>query len=874
MPTFCRSLCPILLVLLLPTATAQNGREENVLIRSVPYQSAPIRSGPYPEGEPLPERAVDGGVEIAGHTIKTEHYEAMKRSGYVPMRRELTDAELLAALEPEFRERFDTAADFAAHARRKFSDYVPFLYWGFRRRGTGQVAWKAQETYAEQFTPEGQLKPRYLGNGSPPTVAMMRWAGSYWNTGDETWARAVRDAFKPYYHANRPPLGKVHNAKARAMWHVLGAASRTPFLIESYGYLYGSTSWTGADHVAFLKAMLERGRYLRYTSQPVGPWLEYNPFCYGNWLLYQLQGLLAIAAYFPEFREADDWLAHATRGIGRHGDWSVMQDSGFDEYSYSYADQVCGQMEYCYNTFAKNGLPLPPRFRANVLRLHELFLKLAHPAGERIPFGDTHRGASGTPNRSRWAALAFLDGRFKHFAAELPDQYLEQGARVLHPGDPEGAVRRFRALESVPPTAMSHILPEPGWVVMRSDWDRNATVVACAYRGSARVFHSGWEMGSFNLWAHGEPLLTKLLGYSSYSSGYPDGFCRTPRQANQVILKGAEMRRVAGSLRNWFSSPVFDYLHMDHRGWRDGQVTVRRRLLFLKPDWVLIIDDVEGEGSGEALWQAHTGEAEPKIDGTRAAVSHGNARATLAVVGTRWRTESHRVPGKGKTVHLLIAGKEGELPLRFVTAIHLAALDVPGPGACRPLRGEGAEGVELTNGGAVHRVQWEASPATAGRFVAWAGGDGARFFAGDGNPDGALKALLDEAEAGNRWNGRALFVDPASPARGNSMGAIDLAHVEAFAYHGRPEMTPAGTAGRVVWQTDVPARHSVLYRRAGTATWQRQFQPDLYRKAWILLPDLTPGADYDLRVESELESGQLLRSPAFVRTAPAEWSMF
>ena len=192
-----------------PALGASTGRDENTGVRSAPYTSAAIRSGPYPEGEALPEQPTEGGVLVAGQTIRTEHYEEMKRSGYLPMRRELTDAELLAALKPDVAGALHSAAELADYARGKLSDYVPFLYWGFRRPETGQVPRQAEETYTKEFTPEGQLKPRYLGNASPPTVAMLRWGSSYWNTNDEKWARAVRDAFMPYYRANRPPLGKV-----------------------------------------------------------------------------------------------------------------------------------------------------------------------------------------------------------------------------------------------------------------------------------------------------------------------------------------------------------------------------------------------------------------------------------------------------------------------------------------------------------------------------------------------------------------------------------------------------------------------------------------------------------------------------------------
>lgn len=862
-------------VLLVATtvALADAGRDANIRIRSTPPRPAPMRSGPYPPGVALPERKVEGGVEIAGQVIKDTDYAQLKASGYVPMRRELTDHELLAALKPELGIR--TTADLAKRARAKFAEYVPSLYWGFRKPGSGQLVGGATAAYGQFFTSEGVFKPTYLAMSRPPGVAMLRWAGSYWNTGDDRWARAVRDASMPYYHANRPPLEKIRNSKARGMWHVLGNGSQVPFLVESYALVSSSPEWTDSDHANFAKAMLERGRFLRYTTVPVGPWVPYNPFGYGNWILYQLQGLLAVSAYFPEFSEAEEWLAHATAGIGRHGDWVVMPDCGFDEYSYSYFGQVSGQMQYCFNTFRQAKLPLPPRFGDNVLRLHELFLKIAAPGCEPLPFGDVSRRARPLASSCRWAALAFMDGRFKTFGASMPDEYLEAGARVLYPDDPAAAVQRFRELAPVPPETTSNLVAECGWVMMRSGWDQDATVVAMPFRGSDKVFHSGWDMLSINLWSHGEPLLRKLLGYDGYMRGYPEGVGRTPRQANHVLLKGEKLRRVAGSLRNWFTSETLDYVHVDHRGWREGAVTARRRVLFVKPDWLVLIDDIEGEGPSELVWQAHCDDVVPRTSGAAASVTRGVARAALVSLGSTFAVDALRVVGMEKTVYLLKAEKSGSLPLRFVTLIHI------GEGEVVAAEATGGELVALGGarfsvaGGLEHTVLWEPLKSGHARCLSWSSPAGPEaFVASDGNSSPALENLLRSTAVGAQWNGRVLLSRQGAVSGANSREAIDASKVQAFTYHGRLELTPAGTAGRVGWETETPAHHSVLYRLAGAGTWQRQFQPGLHKSAWILVPDLIPARDYELRAVSEFESGGTAQSPVFTRRAPGEWAMF
>ena len=859
-------------------------RDENIRVRSTRPEMPEIYSGPYPPGEALPETPVEGGADIAGRFVKQEHYNAFVKDGTVPFRRELTDQELLDALRPDLRERLRTPTDLAAHARAKFPDFVARLNWGIRTRAQTRPPGGEQRAYDTYFDAAGKLKSTYFAWGYGPQLDMHRWAAAYWATNDAKWARAVRDAFEPFYHVCRPPLNKPRRCgDSGAPWKTLVAGAFTPALVEAYAMVHDSPDWHDADHLNFLKAMLERGRFLRYTTTPPGPWLPYSPFGSGNWLLYQLQGLLAIAVHFPEFAESADWLDHATRSIGVHGDWVVMPDSGFDEYSLSYARQVAGQMAYCYGLFIENRLPLPPRFDRNLLRLHEMFLKIARPGGEGIPFGDTHRGGLGVTSECRWAALAFLDGRFKYFAGAAPDDFIDTGARLLHPEAPASAAARYRAMEPIRPSAQSHILPEPGWVVMRSGWENDATVIGLAYRGSDRVFHSGWEMLGLNLYAGGEPLLPKQLGFESYMLGFPEGFCRTPRQANQVLIEGADMDRVAGSLRNWFTSESLDYLDVDHRAWHAGSVRYlsRRRLLFIKPDWMLVVDDVEGPGDASLLWQALSDERVPKLDNGTVAVAGTTATATVVSATHQLTTDALPVPGYNKSVHRISATQTGALPLRFVTLIHIG----PG-GATTALRhtmreDNGTPVLEFAGReDQAHTVTIEPAAASDGRFLCWSGpsrdGKPRRFFASDGNPSAALQALLGSAGETPAWNGRALLLssdgDGANSAPASqTVESLTPESVDAFAYHGRLEMTVVGIPARVVWQTPERAVHSVRYRETGKALWQRQLQPGLHQKAWVLLPDLTPGAEYELQVVSELESGRVLTSTCFRRTAPREW---
>ena len=450
----------------------------------------------------------------------------------------------------------------------------------------------------------------------------------------------------------------------------------------------------------------------------------------------------------------------------------------------------------------------------------------------------------------------------------MTDEYIDAGARALHGPRADAAARAFRELEPVAPVRTSHLLDEVGWAVMRSGWERDATVIAVPYRASSRVFHSGWEMLSFNLWSGAYPISTKLLGFRSYTQGYPAGFCRTPRQANHVIVRGAELRRVAGSLRNWFSAPTLDYLHADHRGWQDGEITARRRLLFLKPDWVLIIDDIEGSTAADLLWQAHTDELLPRVDEHEAAVGVNEVSVRVVSVDAPFSLEELAVEGEDRTVRLLTREQSGMLPLRFVTVVHIGTQDV----RCRSGQAEDCAWLEFSAGDApLRRLALDRSDQVGARFLALQEAGALTFLASDGNPASGLTPLSALVTPPTAWNGRVFSAQEERPFVAASVESIPADGIDLFAYHGRPEMTPLGTAARVAWRAPRRARHSVLYRLVGAGRWQRQFQPGWRERAWILLPDLQPGAEYEVKVVSETADGAVAESVTLRKAAPSEW---
>ncbi|HWL54314.1 MAG TPA: heparinase II/III family protein [Chthoniobacteraceae bacterium] len=834
------------------------GREENIRVRSEPQKQAPPLSGPYPEGvaEQLVER--DGEVRTGQAVLSVADYRNLRERGFFPTRKPMSDQELRSLLTlPEGSGTEELIA--AVRARWQETPALLAEIWGFT--GSDQRL-SASRSYDEWFDARGRLLSRDLIPKEPPYQELLRWAWLYRLTGEEKWAAAVRDLALAYYRKVRPPAGKVQSAagKLRTMWHPLTAGAGTPMLVEAYGLICGWKGLTERDHLDFLKSFVERGRYLRYTTVPYGPWPGYNPFGYGNWILYQLQGMLAVAVTFPEISVSAEWTRHAAEGIGVHSDRMILPDGGVIEYSYDYANQIAAQFEWCYMMFSRYGVAFPAHFRENVYRLHQFFVGLSDPHQLKFPFGDSARGPGTAAARDAWAALAF-GGAWPLDRRPAATPLLGKAVRAfLSPLSAEAPDALRIEKEADHPSCASVIFPDTGWAILRPDWSGKGSVMALSYKASEKVYHSGYEALGFNLWHDGIPFFVKLQGRAGYARGYPPGYQRTPRLSNNILIEGGAFTRESGSLRNGYTSAKIDYLDADHLGWEAGRVRTRRRVLFIKPGLFLLLDDVSANARHSVLWQAHTGELLPELNGKEGILRSQKRRVEIHSLTSPWRKRTYETGGDAPG-YFIQARQEGRR-VRFETLLRAGSETAPPLSITPVATAEGIRGVAVgSDGEAATTIYWEAAGSAERPFVAVLEKGRLVFLASDPGPGQWVGDLLEEHRVGGQWNGRLLGEEsgrvPVKPVTDSSLnpGGIAISR-----WSGVDGLTTVRRHARLTWKLTEPALHSVLYREKGGGNWRRQFQPRPTVLAWLLLPDLKADIIHEIQAISEFPDGRIWRS--------------
>jgi hypothetical protein len=254
--------------------------------------------------------------------------------------------------------------------------------------------------------------------------------------------------------------------------------------------------------------------------------------------------------------------------------------------------------------------------------------------------------------------------------------------------------------EQAPPAPApppSRIFPSRGSAVLRDGWKEDQTVISL--RAGPWMNHEHHDQGSFQLASQGE-LLVGEAGYADYyrDPNYKDYFSEAAGH-NVVLLDGdafsqvpydgvyykafANYPRIASSL---LTNHV-DYLDIDLQpAYGDALKRYRRTILFVKPDLLVVSDDLEARSPHAFRWLLHPAAGASISQQGQAITIDGKAHraAVTAVAGDaalRWQvspapiaindfTDLDRVPVLKR--HVLSLTTPTSLGTRFLVGLSVA----------------------------------------------------------------------------------------------------------------------------------------------------------------------------------------------------------
>jgi hypothetical protein len=164
-----------------------------------------------------------------------------------------------------------------------------------------------------------------------------------------------------------------------------------------------------------------------------------------------------------------------------------------------------------------------------------------------------------------------------------------------------------------PPERLKNVRLDLDWIIARTGWDENDAVLA--FRSGKPANHEHADRNSFMYKIHGERLLTDPFG-ASYDPRLPHWLLRQTEAHNAVLVNGRGHQYVDGSEgtnAGKASASILRYEDMGDTLWWVSDATeayrmvtetvrlVRRSMLFAKPDWIVLYDELETTGAPARL---------------------------------------------------------------------------------------------------------------------------------------------------------------------------------------------------------------------------------------------------------------------------------
>jgi hypothetical protein len=428
----------------------------------------------------------------------------------------------------------------------------------------------------------------WLYNPTPDPVARWtrdihrhRWlavlAIAYEKTGREKYAEKFVDVVLQWIHANPLPCKKSED---NVGWALMNVGIRSMIWVAAFGAFYRSPAFTDNAKLTMLRSIYDHGRFL------------YRFKTHHNHVLRESIGLMSLGVYFPEFNEADDWIETALARLTYELTEHVNDDGTSVEMSTGYQWLVTKEFDAARALMKEHNLRLPG------VDLDDWMAKLYTPLAYVLrPDGIWPRLDDGfiADDAGHRDVLAAAGEEFNR-----PDfiYIASNGARCEKPAQTSAAFQNA------------------GLYVMRSDWSGDARYLVFD-AGQFSGYHGHEDKLGIEVFAYNKPFIVDP-GCHSYNVKDPYRvYFASSRAHNTAMVAGKSQirrwyrpnlnpKRQTQAHGTWISEQGFDYaegVYRDGYGSYEFQtprnpiiitgVTHTRRVMFVKPDYWVIIDELD-----------------------------------------------------------------------------------------------------------------------------------------------------------------------------------------------------------------------------------------------------------------------------------------
>ncbi len=401
---------------------------------------------------------------------------------------------------------------------------------------------------------------------------------AYRKSGDERYAEAFVQQMTDWIDANPMPRVKTESSP---VWRLMETGMRMRVSwIPAFALFYDAAAFTRQAKMKMLRSIHDHAVFLStfHTNR--------------NHLIRESNGLVAVSVYFNEFRDSEQWLASALERLETELRTQVNEDGSHIEVSTGYQWLVIDEYEQLFEMLSANGLDLPHEHLKGWLeRMYGVLSRLVRP------------------DRS----IPEINDGFIHWQSDR----IEAAGALLGRDDLTYIGSKGRT--GTPPDDTSVRFPNAGLYVMRSDWSMEGHYLlfdAAPFGGP----HGHEDRLSLEVSAFGKPFIvdcgsfsydrknpyrTYFVGSYAHNTVLVDGKSQIRRWDDANLTPHVGVPEAA----DWYTDGNFDFVSAVYaEGYGDyamqrpenpgivSGVTHKRSVIFVKPDYWLVVDEMSADG--------------------------------------------------------------------------------------------------------------------------------------------------------------------------------------------------------------------------------------------------------------------------------------
>ena len=430
--------------------------------------------------------------------------------------------------------------------------------------------------------------------------------------------------------ADNPVPRILTNSRGKhgTVWRTLETGIRGDLWFDVMELFMDAPEFDAEAKYLMTKSLVEHARHLhRYETG----------FRYGNWQVVECTGLAAIGIMLPEFKEAAGWRERAFDYLVEHMAKDVHPDGSHHELTPGYHGWVMERFLKASLLCKRNGYEVPGLMDRHE-KMFEFLMHLSKPNRRCPAVGDA--GASSIRGNMGLGALLYDRPDMRYLAVDK----VSAGWVWLFGPD---VMERYEALKGAPPAFTSSMLPDAQYCMMRTGWNKDdkCLLFDCAPWGGGHSHQDRLQVIAYA----GRDLVIDP-GICSYDHPLSWQYYRKSEAHNVLLIDGQEQIQSDPKLIAWSVTSEADFACGEIADEKAG-LRHRRSVLFVKPDYWVVVDHVFGEGEHELTRLFHFPLVEVQSDGNCARTKFAEGQNILVAGADGGQLEMRKgwIPTGGAT---------------------------------------------------------------------------------------------------------------------------------------------------------------------------------------------------------------------------------